>query len=212
MIALRHPLALSGLGHFFAILVGLLIAFRPDFRSQKIEIEVFDMPKVAPPSVVQNPSLAPKPKVEPKEERRQVFGVSRKAITTESESAAEIKQGNTVAKVQDDLKLNKDDADSLPIPTDDYLVTAMPRIQKEFRIPYPDEAKKAGVEGPVVMDLLIDDQGKVRQVTLVRGPGFGLNEAAIEAIQKFEFAPARVSEKSVAVRIRYTYRFVLETR
>ncbi|GIL18853.1 MAG: protein TonB [Oligoflexia bacterium] len=208
----RHPLAVSSLGHLTVILIGLALVFRPDLRPKKIEIEVFEMPKVAPPSVVQNPTATPKPKTVPKEEKRQVFGVSRKAITTESEGAAEIKQGNTVAKAQDDLKLNKDDEDSLPIPTDDYLVTAMPRIQKEFRVPYPEEAKKAGVEGPVVMDVLIDDQGRVRQVELIRGPGFGLNEAAMSALRQFEFAPARVSEKAVAVKIRYTYRFVLETR
>jgi len=140
--------------------------------------------------------------------------VSRKAITatTDTGNLAEVKQGNTVAKAEDDLTLNKDDADSLPIPADDYMVSSMPRLKSEIRIPYPAQAKKEGVEGPVVMDLLIDNTGKVRKVDLIKGPGSGLNEAAVAAIQNFEFLPARIGEQSVAVKIRYTYRFVLESR
>ena len=49
-------------------------------------------------------------------------------------------------------------------------------------------------------------------MTLIKGPGFGLNEAALEVAQKFEFVPGRVGDKSVAVKIRYTYRFILENR
>ncbi|RYZ73549.1 MAG: energy transducer TonB, partial [Proteobacteria bacterium] len=52
--------------------------------------------------------------------------------------------------------------------------------------------------------------GKVRQANLVSGPGYGMNEAALQAIGSFEFEPAQVGEQAVAVRIRYSYRFVLE--
>lgn len=38
------------------------------------------------------------------------------------------------------------------------------------------------------MDLLIDGKGKVREVKFVDGPGFGLNEAALEAVQRFQFS------------------------
>jgi protein TonB len=100
----------------------------------------------------------------------------------------------------------------LPSPADEFLVTSMPVLVSEVRIPYPEEAKKAGIEGPVVMDLLIDEQGKVRQVSLIKGPGFGLNDAALAAIKSFLFRPARIKDQSVAVKIRYTYRFVLENR
>jgi protein TonB len=88
----------------------------------------------------------------------------------------------------------------------------MPKLKSEVRIPYPEEAKKASVEGPVVMDLLIDADGKVRKVDLIKGPGYGLNEAAVAALKGFEFIPARMSDHSVAVKIRYTYRFILENR
>lgn len=177
-------------------------------RSSSIDFEVYENPKTA----TQNPITLAKPIPEKKAaEKRAVFGASRKALTDATDpNAASVKAGNTVAKAPDDEKLRDDDADSIPIPVEEYLVTAMPVLENEFRIPYPPEARKAGVQGRVVMDLLIDGKGAVRQATLVGGPGYGLNEAALEAVKNFRFRPARVQDQAVAVRIRYAYQFVLE--
>lgn len=89
-------------------------------------------------------------------------------------------------------------------------VTRLPKVLHEIKATYPLEAKKAGVAGPVVLDILIDSTGKVRDVQLISGPGFGLNESAMEALKKFEFRPALKGDASVAVKIRYTYRFKLD--
>ncbi|KHD87389.1 MAG: energy transducer TonB [Bdellovibrio sp. ArHS] len=89
-------------------------------------------------------------------------------------------------------------------------ITRFPKVKKEIKAQYPEEAKKAGVDGPVVLEIIIDKAGQVRDVKLVSGPGHGLNESAIEALRKFEFQPAFKGEESVAVKIRYTYRFKLE--
>lgn len=88
-------------------------------------------------------------------------------------------------------------------------VTRFPKVSREVKASYPLEAKKAGVDGPVVLDILIDRFGKVREVHIVSGPGFGLNESAIEALKEFEFQPAQKGSEFVAVKIRYTYRFKL---
>lgn len=211
-LILGSPISQSILIHLGLFFIYLALQFKPNIK-KKIDFEVIQYPiQVASPTVAIKP---PTEEIKPKPpEKRAVFGVSRKAITAteSSDNAAEVKQGNTVAKEQDDLTLDKDDADSLPIPADDFLISQMPKLKSEVRIPYPVEAKKAGIEGPVVMDLLIDDQGKVRQVELIKGPGFGLNEAALAALKSFEFTPARIADKNVAVKIRYTYRFVLESR
>src|SRR5262249_5547017 len=148
-----------------------------------------------------------KPKEEPKKPRA-VYGASRKSVT--SEEGIDVKAGNTVAKAPDEEKLRPEDADSLPIPTDEYLVTQMPQLASEVRVPYPEEARKRGVQGAVVMDILIDAAGKVREATLVSGPASGLDEAALSAVRGFQFKPARMQDQAVAVRIRYAYRFVLE--
>jgi periplasmic protein TonB len=210
--ALNISLTLHGLVVFsYVILKFNLGAF---LIPQKIPIEVIQYPQAAPAQLKLQPT---KPQVKEKKPEpivKKVFGVSRKAITTSetSPNTAEVKQGNTVAKQNDDLKLEKDDPDSIPIPTDDYLISTQVALIKDVKIPYPLEAKKANIEGPVVMDLVIDQTGRVRSVELIRGPGAGLDEAAAEAVKSFLFRPAKVGEQAVAVKIRYTYRFVLENR
>jgi protein TonB len=118
-----------------------------------------------------------------------------------------VKQGNTLAKEQDQKQLEDDR--TLPIPQADYLVSSMPVLMNEFRVPYPEEAKAQRKQGAVVMDLLIDEKGRVRKVSVLSGPGHGLNEAAEGAAYKLQFKPAEIEGKSVAVKIKYTYHFVL---
>lgn len=211
----RHPLALSALIHLLVVSVIGLLFFKPKNEKKIVRFDVYEMPKVVPKTLNLEP---PKPElmkpVPPPPETKKVFGITRKTLTSTATepTGAEVKTGNTVAKEVDDLKLDPNDADSLPIPADEFLVTSMPVLISEVRIAYPEEAKKAGIEGPVVMDLLIDEQGKVRQVSLIKGPGFGLNDAGLAAIKNFQFRPAKIKDQSVAVKIRYTYRFVLENR
>ncbi len=211
----RHPLVQSALIHLvLALGVGILF-FKPKSEKKTVKFEVYENVKVVPKTLnLEPPKAEPVKPTPPPPDTKKVFGVSRKALTSAAPdaSSAEVKSGNTVAKEMDNLKLDPSDADSLPIPADEFLVTSMPVLVSEVRIPYPDEAKKAGIEGPVVMDLLIDEQGKVRQVTLIKGPGFGLNDAALAVIKNFQFRPARIKDQSVAVKIRYTYRFILENR
>jgi TonB family protein len=193
---------------FFAIKFGTGV-----FVSQrKVDFEVIQVPVAAQSQLQLNPPKAIEPEKKVESVQRKVFGLSRKAILDKdlSESSPEIKLGNTVAKDNDQLKLEKDDPDSIPIPADEYLVTRQVSLLRDMRIPYPAEAKKNNVEGAVVMDLVIDQDGKVRSVELISGPGAGLDEAAVQAVMSFLFSPAFVGEQRVAVKIRYTYRFVLE--
>jgi protein TonB len=175
---------------------------------ESVDLTVIEAPKAGPTAL--NIS-----KPEPKKEApkpRSVFGLSRKSMTApRTDSAApDLKAGNTVAKAPDNNPLKPSDADSLPIPTEEYLVTEMPSLAQEVRIPYPPEARQRGIQGSVVMDILIDAEGHVRDAGLLQGPDESLNQAAIKAVRGFVFKPARVDDKPVAVRIRYAYRFVLE--
>ena len=162
------------------------------------------MPKLSPQAVQMT-----EPKAPPKRpSMHEVFGASRNALSAPEGEA--VKSGNTVAKAPDQEKLRPGDAESLPIPSEEYLVTQMPRLKIEVRIPYPPEARKKGNQGAVVMDLLIDTGGKVRKVDYIEGPDPYLNAAAVEAAKSFEFTPAMIQDKPVSVKIRYSYRFVLE--
>ena len=202
----KSPLLVSGLLHAFVVGVVLCLITLHIGQTQKIDIEVYEAPVTAPHEMqLAQPKDIPKPVVA----TRKVFGVSKNAVTDDSAQGLSEKAGNTLATAPDDKKLGVDEKD-LPIPTDEYLVDSMPILKDEVRVPYPKEAKEKNIEGPVVMDILIDQTGAVRKVTIVSDPGFGLGEAASLAIAKFHFIPAKVKAGAVAARIRYTYRFVLQ--
>ncbi len=64
---------------------------------------------------------------------------------------------------------------------------------------YPELARKAGIEGTVIVRILIDREGRVRDAIIARSVGAGLDEAAIEAIKKTIYTPAIQNNRPVAV-------------
>ena len=64
----------------------------------------------------------------------------------------------------------------------------------------PDEAEESGTEGEVVIKAFIDSTGTVTETVVVLGlPNTGLDEAAIEAVRKTSWKPARQGGYSVGV-------------
>ena len=177
------------------------VVFEPPAPAQKIK-EIKKESKVVLKSVN---------KVEAtKGEAREVFGLSRNTYTDNTSTSGVVaKIGNTTAKVSDKEILKPTDSDSLPTPTEEYLVSQMPRVISEVRPNYPKEAREKQKEGAVVLDVLIDEKGNVRQVNVIESEEVFRNEA-VEAMKKFKFSPANISGKVVAVKIRYVIKFKLE--
>lgn len=143
---------------------------------------------------------------------REIFGASRDSYTDESIGAdvgVVAKKGNTLAKAVDDTVLLDSDAGALPTPTEEYLVSEMPLVISEVRPNYPQEAREKRIEGAVALDVLIDQFGAVRKVSIIDGPEI-FRSGAIDAMKRFKFKPALVDGKPVAVRIRYVLNFKLE--
>lgn len=64
---------------------------------------------------------------------------------------------------------------------------------------YSDEARKAKYSGTVVLYIEVDTTGKARNIRVVRGIGLGLDEKAIEAVNKWRFKPGLKDGKPVVV-------------
>jgi len=217
----RSYLTTSFLIHLFLVVsfyITVKLGQRNYITEEKIEFRVIEKPIVSEKETV-SPLKSRPIRIKPVKKKkikkrrikpRKVYGISRKTIKVKDRSAPVVKAGNTIAKKGDKKVLKKSDEQSLPIPQEEYLVTSMPKIIEEFRVPYPEGAKMANVEGKVILEILIDQNGKVRKATLISGPGKGLNRAALEAIYKFKFRPAKIGNQKVAVLIRYGINFVLE--
>lgn len=170
-------------------------------------IEKFVVKEKVPPPPVRIERSKPKPA--PKTESRKVYGVSRKSLRT-SAPAPEAKLGNTLAKKVDREKLKDDDVDSIPIPADEFLITSMPRVLEEIRPVYPPSAKARQLEGKVIFEIIVDRDGLVRQVILLKGIEPEMDQSAAEAMKRFRFKPAMIDEQAVAAKIKYAINFVLE--
>jgi TonB family protein len=64
---------------------------------------------------------------------------------------------------------------------------------------YSDEARKAKYSGTVVLYIEVDQAGKARNIRVVKGIGLGLDEKAVEAVQKWKFKPGLKDGKPVVV-------------
>ena len=98
----------------------------------------------------------------------------------------------------------------LMAPAAAYEVTKMPLPKQECSGQYTAEARAARLEGVVVFDLVVDEHGKPRDLTLVSGLGQGLTEAARRAVMACLFSPGERDGKPVPVRVRgFKIRFQL---
>jgi TonB family protein len=74
-----------------------------------------------------------------------------------------------------------------------------------------DEARAAGLEGVVVLDLIVDEHGHARDITVVEGLPHGLTQAAIAALHACTFTPGEKDGQPVPVRVRgFKIRFFLQ--
>lgn len=78
------------------------------------------------------------------------------------------------------------------------------------RIVYPTLANKQKIQGVVYLELYIDTKGNIRNIEVLKDPGYGLADAALEALEGIICRPAMANGKAVAVRFRYPVRFKLK--
>ncbi|HHS49234.1 MAG TPA: energy transducer TonB [Desulfurella acetivorans] len=74
---------------------------------------------------------------------------------------------------------------------------------------YPALARRLGKEGKVVLRLTIDEAGKLLNVEVVEGAGYGFTDAAIRAVKRSTFLPAKKNGKPIASRAILPIKFVL---
>ena len=84
---------------------------------------------------------------------------------------------------------------NLPLPPEPRVIdrgtgTLMPRIISNPNPDYTEAALKAGVHGSVIIKLTVGKDGNVRDLKVLLGLGYGLDESAMKAVQSWKFKPA----------------------
>lgn len=169
--------------------------------------------KVALPAESPPPPNRETPPEPPPEPAPPVFGVTLDSVVT-GDSAVAVPVGNTL--MTPDRSPARAIAPLAPAPTGppafspvpETYIADYPRVVHEVKPEYPSEARRLGVEGQVGLRVGIDRRGAVRSVRVVRQAGYGMDEAARQAMWRFRFTPARTKDgEAVDFLITYTHRF-----
>jgi len=84
-----------------------------------------------------------------------------------------------------------------------------PRILREVKAGYTEDARRANVEGAVVLEIVVRRDGSVSDVKLLNGLPHGLNERAIAAVRQWRFSPATRLGQAVDVVVEVEVEFKL---
>lgn len=137
-----------------------------------------------------------------------VFGVTMES-TSQGGRGPAMPVGNTTTPTSGPAPAHV--APKVAAPVAAYEVTKMPLPQGRCSGKYTDEARAAATEGTVVLDLIVDEKGRARDIQVVSGLDHGLTEAAIAALRDCRFSPGEKGGQAVPVRVRgFKIRFVMQ--
>ncbi len=80
------------------------------------------------------------------------------------------------------------------------LIGGLAALQKDIR--YPERARKAGIEGRVIVQFIVNEKGEVEQPRVIRGIGGGCDEEALRAVDNARFKPGK--QRGKPVRVQYS--------
>jgi protein TonB len=84
-----------------------------------------------------------------------------------------------------------------------------PSIQREVKPVYTEDGRRRGVEGDVVMEVVVRADGTIGNVRVLQGLGSGLDQRAIDAVRQWRFNPARRYGTPVDVMVEIAVEFRL---
>ncbi|MCI0531179.1 MAG: energy transducer TonB [candidate division Zixibacteria bacterium] len=111
-----------------------------------------------------------------------------------------------------DVDIQIPDSELFPGMNDFVPVEVEPKpITKDAPV-YPDMARRSNIEGVVYLKLLIDKEGKVRDVQVLKkaAADLGFEDSAVEAAWKWTFSPAIQNGKPIAVWTTIPVRFTVK--
>jgi TonB family protein len=84
-----------------------------------------------------------------------------------------------------------------------------PRLSSKVEPKYSEEARRAGFEGSVVLSVVVDTDGKPRDLRIIRPLGLGLDQKALEAVSQWRFFPGTKDGQAVPVQAQIEVNFRL---
>jgi protein TonB len=201
-----------GLALSLSIMIGL---FRSDLRGQTDELqiqlsnqEVVQMEEILQTEQIERPPPPPRPPV-PVE-------VPDDTILEDEDLDldATLDLNDAVADLPLPPPPPVEKVETEPEPEIFLAVEQMPRViggdgkVYEYLV-YPELARQAGMQGLVIVEIVVDETGVPSNPSITRSAGRVLDDAASEAVMKLRFVPGRQRGRAVKVRMSIPIRFEL---
>ncbi|MDZ7689727.1 MAG: energy transducer TonB [Balneolaceae bacterium] len=184
------------------VLIIFLVAMKLDFRAEQKNVnlteeqEVVQMEEIEQTEHQEKPPPPPRPPV-----------------------PVEVPNDEIVEDQNFDISadLNLQDKLDMPPPPDEgqeeeeedffVVVENMPQLKGGLAklngcVKYPEMARKAGIEGRVIVQFIVNEQGNVEEPRVVRGIGGGADKEALRCVKQAEFVPGR--QRGNPVRVQYS--------
>ena len=88
---------------------------------------------------------------------------------------------------------------------------AFPEYQKNPAPRYPSIARRKGHEGIVLIDVLVDRDGLVKEVKIAQSSGHRiLDRAALKSVKKWVFVPGKKGDQTIDMWVSVPIRFALQ--
>lgn len=182
------------------VLLIFIVAMKMTFVSEKPntdlteEQEVVEMEEITQTEQEETPPPPPKPQV---------------PVEVPNDEIIEDQEINLDAEMDMDQKLDMPDPPAEEEEEEDFFVAVenMPELKGglaslQKKINYPDMARKAGIEGKVIIQFIVNEQGQVEDPRVIRGIGGGCDDEALRVVKQAEFEPGR--QRGEPVRVQYS--------
>ncbi len=120
-----------------------------------------------------------------------------------------------------DAEISMDEPLEMPPPPEeeedeeDFFVAVeqMPELkgglaELQKKINYPDMARKAGIDGRVIIQFIVTEDGNVEDPRVIRGIGGGCDKEALRVVKQAQFEPGR--QRGKPVRVQYSLPIIFQ--
>jgi len=190
----------------------LIVAFRVNmstqnsFQVQMEEQETVDMKQIQQTQQEEEPPPPPKPPVPQEVPNDEVIEQNDVDFDASLDMDQELDVGE--GPPGDEEEEEEEQEIFMVVENQPELIGGIEALQSSAN--YPEFAKKAGIEGRVIVQFVVDEQGNVQDPKVTRGVHKLLNEEAIKAVKEQNFEPGKQRGEAVKVQMSLPVTFRLQ--
>lgn len=183
------------------VLLIFIVAMKVDFKSMKKDVnltqeqEMFKMEEVIQTKQIETPPPPPRPPVPVEVPNDQIIEDEILNINADLNLDEELELPPPPPDAEEDEENFFVAVEQMP-----ELIGGLAELQKNIK--YPQMARKAGIEGRVIVQFIVTEDGNVEDPRVIRGIGGGCDEEALRAVKNAKFKPGK--QRGKAVRVQYS--------